>query len=191
MNIFAFRLPGIVALLVTLLLLVTALPAIAHDHRTCDEQEITPLGQSIEGKSRLCILHDGIRGSMKANGLTQGDAYTLWFVYIDDPTACDPSTLDCFDDPDPEGVFGRFDSAVGSKHGQNGFTGTVDGMVPSSGSLVFLLLYTHGPAEYSDPRKLARQLLTPEDPDAGAPHLGIAADGPGFTPAAISVFAIP
>jgi hypothetical protein len=173
--------------------LFTCSPAVAqaHDHKNCNSQEVTPLGENVTGHANLCILPQGIRGSMKARGLTPGDAYTLWLVYIDDPTVCDPSTLDCFDDADPQGVFGRFDSTVGSGDGNFTFLGRVDGMKPSHGSLFFLLLYAHGPADYDDGRKLARQLLTPEDPDAGAPHLGNIIDGPGFVPAAIAVYVVP
>jgi hypothetical protein len=40
-------------------------------------------------------------------------------------------------------------------------------------------------------RQLGRQLLTAEDPTAGAPHLGNIVDGPGFMPTAIAVFNIP
>ncbi len=163
----------------------------AHDHVSCSQQDVVSLGEAVGGNANLCSTPDGLRGSMKAKGLTEGSAYTVWFVYIDDPSSCDPTTLDCFDDADPEGVFGRFDSTVGSKNGNFSFLGRVNGLKPSPGSLVFLLLYSHGPADYSDGRKLARQLLTPEDPEAGAPHLGILADGPAFTPAAIAVFALP
>lgn len=178
-------------LIVLILLSIFAAPVVAHDHVTCSDQDITPLGESVSGESRLCFLPHGLRGSMKASGLTDGSAYTLWIVYIDDPSACDPATLDCFDDEDPEGVFGRFDSTVAPENGKFTFIGRVGGMVPSSGSLFFLLLYTHGPAEMTDGRKLARQLLTPEDPTAGAPHLGNVVDGPGFEPAAIAIFAVP
>lgn len=34
-------------------------------------------------------------------------------------------------------------------------------------------MFGHGAADTNDKRQLARQLLTPEDPGAGVPHLGI------------------
>jgi len=193
MNLSTSTITNFMSLVMCLLLTTMSAPARAldNDHINCSQQDITPLGQSISGKSKLCMASRGVHGSMKATGLTAGEAYTLWLVYIDDPTVCDPSTLDCFDDADPEGVFGRFDSAVADENGQFNFSGRVNGMEPSPGALFFLLLYTHGPANYADGRKLARQLLTPEDPSAGAPHLGNFVDGPGFVPAAIAIFPVP
>jgi len=49
----------------------------------------------------------------------------------------------------------------------------------------------HGEADFSDGRKLARQLMTPEDPDLGAPHLGNHVDGPSFTIAAFGAAPTP
>jgi hypothetical protein len=63
-------------------------------------------------------------------------------------------------------------------------------MQPSSGAELWLLMLGHGPAD-GDGRLLARQLLTPEDPLAGMPHLGNMVDGTGFTPVAITVYILP
>lgn len=55
-----------------------------------------------------------------------------------------------------------------------------------------MLIFGHGPAKTGDGRELARQLLTPEDPDSGAPHLGI--DGTQFMnsyPSSVVVIDIP
>jgi len=62
-------------------------------------------------------------------------------------------------------------------------------MKPSSGSQIWLLMFGHGAADFSDGRHLARQLLTPEDPLAGAPYLGIVGGPTGF-PVAITVHII-
>ena len=61
------------------------------------------------------------------------------------------------------------------------------GMQPSSGADIWLLMLSHGAANYADGRHLARQLLTPEDPLAGMPHLGNDVDGQGFIPVALTV----
>jgi hypothetical protein len=61
-------------------------------------------------------------------------------------------------------------------------------MVVSSGSQVWMLMFGHLAADFNDRRQLARQLLTPEDPGAGFPHLGVAARG---YPAAIAIYEIP
>jgi hypothetical protein len=134
MNIFRSRVCLPAALLLTMFLLALGTgPAQADDE--CSEQDIIPLGQSIAGKATLCVTGQGVHGRMRAKDLAPGEAYTLWLIYIDDPTVCDPSTLDCFDDADPEGVFGRFDSAVAGKNGKVGFSGSVQGMVPSRENL--------------------------------------------------------
>jgi len=175
------------AAMALLLFAMFSSPALADNGWTCDKQDLVPLTAGPSGTSVLCLSPSGVAGKMKAEGLVPGNAYTLWLIYIDDPTVCDPTTLDCFDDADPEGVFGRFDSAVAPASGKIKFDGMVRDLIPSPGSLYMLMLYSHGPADHSDGRKLARELLTPEDPDAGAPHLGIAADGPGFSFAGVGV----
>ena len=48
-------------------------------------------------------------------------------------------------------------------------------------------MFGHGAADLEDRTHLARQLLTPEDPLAGKPHLGNDVDGPLGTPVAVSV----
>lgn len=61
---------------------------------------------------------------------------------------------------------------------------------PAAGSQVWMFIFGRGPADTSDRRQLARQLLTPEDPGSGAPHLGI--EGRPFgNPAGVVVFDIP
>ena len=42
---------------------------------------------------------------------------------------------------------------------------------------VWFLVFGHGAADMTDGRRLARQLLTPEDPSIGTPHLGVTPDG--------------
>ena len=141
---------------------------------------------------------------VKAKGLTSGNAYTFWFAYIDNPSLCTGGGPGVCAPPDfgtsapsgnatadPLGVFGRLDSTVvDKKNGKETFSGAIGGLRLSSGSLVILLLYDHGAAE-SDNRLLARQLLTPQDPAAGAPGLGIVADGSLFTERVIAVFNLP
>jgi hypothetical protein len=61
---------------------------------------------------------------------------------------------------------------------------------PSKGAQIWLLVFGHGPADTADRSHLARQLLTPEDPAVGAPHLGNVVDGERGRPAAVAVFTI-
>jgi hypothetical protein len=157
---------------------------------------LTDLGPGVEGKATLCVDAKGVSGTMQTKHLQPGDAYTVWFSYLDDPAQCVGGGPGVCGDADfggdnPLGVFGRFDSAVAPGNGKVDFEGRVRGLQLSSGSQVQLLMFGHGPADENDGRHLARQLLTPEDPGAGAPHLGNIVDGPGFTPTAVAVFNIP
>ena len=129
-----------------------------------------------------------------------GDAYTVWWVYFDNPSLCTHGGAGVCGDSDfapseagggtPLGVFGRFGSAIAPRNGKVHITGTWGGMQPSSDAELWLLMLGHGAANDGDGRHLARQLLTPEDPAAGAPHLGNAVDGTGFTPVAITVYIV-
>ena len=165
------------------------------------KESLADFGTGIAGKATLCINDKvpgtGVSGSIEAKHLQPGDAYTVWFIYWDDPSKCEVqgcgSPLDFYGDAThlPLAVFGRFDSAVASADGEEEFEGSVRGLRLSSGSLVWLVIVVHGPVQGIDHVHLARRLLTPEDPNAGAPHLGNAVDGPNGVGAAIAVFQIP
>ena len=159
---------------------------------TCQD----PVFTNLNGFSEICISDRGIRGRMAVQDLVPGDAYTVWWVYFDDPSQCQVP-FQCSDvdfelgDPnaDPIAVFGRMDSGIANKRGKLRFGNLLNGMKPSSGSQVWLLIFGHGKAATHDGRALARQLLTPEDPLAGAPHLGTQTNPFGF-PVGVAVFAV-
>ncbi len=180
------------------------------------EQDIT--GQAIKGRGGLCTTPFGMFSSLRLSGLTPGNAYTVWWVYIDKPHDCVgfPLTPDNSDVPfpepagyagscgladfftvDPSGdflnplvVYGRMDGVVAHSKRRTWFSGDVRSFTPDSGSQVWMFVFGHGPADESDKRQLARQLLTPEDPLSGVPHLGIEGRPFGY-PAAVAVFDIP
>jgi hypothetical protein len=168
---------------------------------------LTDFDTGIAGNATLCIHRTGVRGSIEAQHLQPGDAYTVWFIYFDNPSTCvvpnncgtSPNDFTGPQGPPPPGtppfkapsVTGRFDSAVAPADGEEEFAGRVGGLSPSSGGLVWLLLFVHGPADMSDHDHLARQLLTPEDPVLDAPVMGNYVDGPRGKSAAIAVFQIP
>jgi hypothetical protein len=158
----------------------------------CDKVDLVSLVQPVTGWAKLCVTHKGLLGWMSVRDLVPGDAYTVWWIYFDDPSLCaTPGACGADSDfagPDPISVFGRLDSTVANEIGRTHFFGHVGGMEPSSGSQIWMLILGHDAADYGDPVHLARQLLTPEDPAAGAPHLGIVAHGAHFTPAALAVF---
>jgi hypothetical protein len=176
----------------------------------CYEPDLVPVGAEVLRDATLCVSDHEVRAEITAKGLTSGNAYTFWFAYIDNPLLCSGGPGVCGDpdfgagDPtaDPLGVFGRFDSTVADRDGkgkgkqkdknvEENFSGAINGLRLSSGSLVILLLYDHGEADTMDNRQRARQLLTPQDPATGAPGLGVIADGNGFTPKAIAIFSLP
>jgi hypothetical protein len=180
---------------------VVATPATASAdgdgcHRRLKAPVAALLEPDINGHARLCLGREGVSGRMEVGHLQPGHAYTVWFVYLDDPTKCVGGGPGVCGDADfagakPLGVFGRYDSAVAPRRGEEDFEGRVRGFRPRRGSQVWLLMFGHGPADTSDRSHLARQLLTPEDPAVGAPHLGNTVDGFLGTPAAIAVFTIP
>jgi len=177
----------------------------ATAHTRCYEPDLVPLGAEFLREASLCVdTQQGVSAQVKTVALTRGNAHTFWFAYVDQPSLCtgggagvctpsDFGTVPPSGDSmaDPLGVFGRLDSTVvDKKNGRETFSGEIGGLRLSSGSLVILLLYDHGPAN-SDNRLLARQLLTPEDPAAGAPGLGVLPRGARFTERAIAVFIVP
>lgn len=174
-------------------------------------------GNKLTGRGTVCSTHRGLWSTMKVNGLSAGHAYTTWWVYIDDAASCAntplpvpdaipfPEPVDyagaCgladFFTPDPSGeflnplvVYGRMDSGIAGPSGKVRFTGDIRDFKPSSGSQVWLFVFGHGPADQSDKRQLARQLLTPEDPLSGTPHLGIEGRPFGY-PAGVLVIDFP
>jgi hypothetical protein len=187
---------GFLLLLLSLGLLSFLPNAAADDDDGCTMESIVALGTTpIEGDAFLCVDSNGVRAKLHARGLTPGDAYTIWFTYLDDPSKCATpgqcGALEDFGNVNPVGVFGRLDSAVAPPNGKVNFSGQVRGLRLSSGSQVWLAMNGHGPANASDNRALARQLLTPEDPPLGAPQLGNFVDGPRSVSAAIAIFNIP
>lgn len=147
----------------------------------------------VTGMASLCITSGGVRAQVHAKNLTPGNAYTLWFIYFDDPSKCLApgacTDVDAFTPAeDPEGVFGRYDSTLAT------FTSATllghSGLQPSSGSVVSLEIVDHG-AKANDGKHRARQVLTPQIPVLGAPGLGTAADGTMGNPAAAALFTIP
>lgn len=175
--------------------------------KACDRNPAKPvplIEGDTGGKADLCVFANRIKGSMRLKNLTPGYAYTVWWVYFDTPSACVGTTplpvplsggasgcdFDDFGGDRPQAVFGRMDSGIAPRNGRLRFNGRFRGMQPSARSEVWLLVFGHGAAAYHDGSALARQLLTPEDPGAGIPHLGNNIDGPLGYPIASAVFKI-
>jgi hypothetical protein len=160
----------------------------------------------VSGRGKLCLLPGGLLGQLSLRNLIPGNAYTVWWTYQDDPTLCTGDATGTggtsvtggvsgcefadFQGDKPLGIFGRMASGVAPRSGRLNLRGELGGMQPSNGSEVWFWVFTHGAANLSDGTALARQLLTPEDPGAGAPHLGNTVDGPRGAPAATVVFTV-
>ena len=160
----------------------------------CSNEDMLTLFEpgEVTGSATMCTTKSGLKAQMRVQGLMPGGAYTVWWVYYDDAANCIggfPDVGMCgfadFGGDKPNAVFGRFGSVVVPASGNAHFGDTLNGMVPSSGSEVWLLIFGHGPA--ASGAALARQLLTPEDPNVGAPHLGNVVDGTLGYPAATTV----
>jgi hypothetical protein len=183
------------SIIFALTILAVAGVAGADGNASCYNQAIGPvLEPDVAGGATVCVLPSGLTADLRVHGLVPGNAYTTWWTYFDDPSLCvggGPGVCgpDDFYGDDPLAVLGRMDSAVVPANGRVQFKGSVNGMVPSPGSQIWIFVWAHGPADGADGRQLARQLLTPEDPTLGPPHLGIEG-GPLGYPAAINVFVV-
>ena len=156
---------------------------------------------SITGSADLCI--DGNRTTVSewTENLMAGHAYTTWFAYIDDPAQCGHylnGTPGVCSDPDAVTpadnqivVFGRMDGAIAGAKGRLHMAGEFHDLRFSHGSIVWIIMFEHGPANTTDNRYLARQLLTPQLPPLGSPGLGAPTDGNVGHPVALAVFNIP
>jgi hypothetical protein len=161
---------------------------------TCLEAPLSAAEDStIHGTARLCVDGLGVRAAITAKGLAPGDAYTVWFIYFDQPRACTASPCAVPDvvGDDPPGVLARMDGLIAGGAGEAKFSGLFRGLRLSAGAEIHLPIVGHGPAGASDNRVLARQLLPPQVSVLGAPGPGAAADGDVGHPVAVAIFTIP
>ena len=213
------KMTNIIAVSCTLILLFFMPARAAHAEGLfhCDTERVQTFwesaitGNELSGRGKLCVTPWAMFARMKVRGLTPGNAYTVWWTYVDDPDSCQnfflttdiapipadepvgyagPCGIVDFSGTDPLGVIGRMDSVVPQREGKVYFSGSLRNFKPTSGSQVWVYIFGHGPADDGDNKHRARQLLTPEDPTAGAPHLGIEGSPFGY-PAGVVVFDIP
>jgi hypothetical protein len=160
----------------------------------CLDTPLTSIAESgVTGSAMVCIGDGGVRAQVATSNLATDNAYTAWFVYIDQPSKCktQPCTPPDATGEDPVAVVGRMDALVADSSGAGAFEGDFRGLRVSSGSEVHVPIYGHGPVSTDDYRARARQLLTPEDPLLGAPGLGVPAAHPNAGPVAVAIFVIP
>jgi hypothetical protein len=183
------------------LLTLSFVPRAAADCDQLLKAPVSPHGSAVQGSAELCIDEGLVRATMHTENLTPGDAYTIWFAYIDDPTKCGNYSGGksgvCQDQDfflpaeNPAGVFGRMDGTIAGKNGRARFTGSFRDLRFSHGAVVLLIMFGHGPANGTDNRYLARQLLTPQLPLLGAPGLGAPGDGAPGHGVAVAAFNVP
>jgi hypothetical protein len=178
-----------------LIVSATVLCGFTEAQAACHKLPIGAAQETIKGNAFLCPSNGGVTAKLEASGLTPGDAYTFWFIYIPDGTTCAADQATCFgasagggqQNAVPAEAFGRLSDVVAPKNGKATVAGSIPGLLLSSGSQVWLLLKGHGTANTSDNLARARQLLTPEDPTVGAPNLGIVG-GNAADNAALTIF---
>ena len=148
----------------------------------CKTVQVQPVGaqngSSLSGHGMLVVNDEQVHVLVQAENLTPGTAYTAWIIYFDDtdkclvPHHCGPPDLTA-PASDPEGVFGRMDAGIAGADGRLTFKISMSSFRVSAGSAVHVAIFNHGPANTTDNRARARQLLTPEAPGLGAPGLGV------------------
>ena len=170
----------------------------------------------LQGEARICERRWGLQGDIALEGLEPGYAYTLWWVYFDDVLQCAepgncqyadllPTSAEFYtgypgcpiDEPScagsenpPVGVIGRLGGFVAPADGDVRYRDRLYRLQPDPGAEIWIVVLGHGPANPVGDRSLARQLLTAQDPDLGAPHLGTVGDGPRSEWLAISRYGI-
>lgn len=175
----------VMASVVLLLVGVSAHPLIAPDDwplqepRECVETPVTSVSNSgVEGSVRLCIDRNGVQPVLRIHNLQEGEAYTAWLAYFDRPSLCFAESCNFIDlrGDDPVGVLSRVSGAIAPPARDLELRGDFRGFLPSPGSQVTLLLVSHGSINQNDGRARARQLLTPQMFDLGAPMAGALGD---------------
>lgn len=99
------------------------------------------------GYGWLCIGDRSLRVPLDAEGLTPGDLYEGWLVYVDSTKGCTsvPCPLPGLLRGEPAGVFTRLGVASARDARRAHFAATYHGMTPTRGAQVQVLLVDRGP----------------------------------------------
>ena len=190
------------ALFTTMLVIGLNLNALGDDCTQTLQTSVQALGGSgIQGTAQICVEGNNTTVNMTTQGLVAANAYTIWFVYFDNPSFCGSyaggtpgvcTGTDAIYPPNsPVGVFGRMDGTIAEASGSARLTGHFHGLQFSHRSIIWLLMFGHGAASTTDNRLLARQLLTPQKPVLGPPGLGAPDDGAVGSGVALAKFNVP
>lgn len=135
-------------------------PAHAQRHSLSFEAVTAIDDGSRTGTSVLQRGERGIRAVVWTSGLTRGDAYTVWAVVFNNPSACDgPCDAADLADPDTESASTLFTGKV-ARGGHAVFVDRLrvgDALTDPANAEIHLIVRTHGPAI---PELLDEQLST-------------------------------
>src|SRR5262249_43752667 len=117
-----------IALVTTTLVIGLNLNVLADDCTQTLKASVNALGGSgIQGTAQICIQGNTTNVAMMTQGLVTANAYTIWFVYFDDPSLCGfyaggtpgvcTGTDAIYPANNPVGVFGRMDGTIAEPSG--------------------------------------------------------------------------
>ena len=115
----------------------------------------------VGGRALVCIVDEGVRVTIDAEGLVAGTIYTALLAYFDRPGQCGARGCGIADllGDDPAGIVVRFDGVEATGTRKASFRGDMPDLRLSSGSQATLLLVERGPAVVADGKRRAQQLL--------------------------------
>lgn len=171
----------VMAALVLLLGTALSLAATQAENRTvvapsgCIESAVTPLADSgVTGMAWLCHDRGHLQPVIQVRGLHEGDVYTAWLAYFERPAACFHTPCGFIDlrGSEPVGVLGRMDGAIAGAGRDLDLRGALRDLHLSPGAQVTLVVLNHGVGNDLSGQARARQILTPQMFDLGAPLAG-------------------
>ena len=132
------------------------------------------LHSGIEGTAQLCIDPSSVQPILHIRGLRSGEVYTAWLAYFDRPSACFhiPCGFHDLQGDDPPGGARPNRWRVAPESEDLELQANPRGLHPSTGAHVTLMVLSHGVRSELDGRTRARQLLTPQMFELGAPMAG-------------------
>ena len=71
-----------------LIVSATVLGSLTNAQAACRKVALAPAMETVTGNAYLCTDKGGVTAEIDAKGLTPGDAYTFWFVYVDNAAQC-------------------------------------------------------------------------------------------------------
>jgi len=152
--------------------------AIVEPHNCAEMPLSVPADSGITGTARLCTDRGLMRTVLQARGLREGDVYTAWLAYFERPATCFHTPCGFIDlrGSEPVGMLGRIDGAIAPASRDLDLHGEFRDLHTTPGSQVTVLVLSHGAVDDASGQARARQLLTPQMFELGAPLAGLIGD---------------